>query len=429
MVRTFSWILLCFAIVNASQEDSPLDVFAESSEIFGDINGQNLRGPNRRALDGTCTCNNPDYPCQNSQGGCWPLPTKEGCEVRNNGLLCEAQPCTLKGCEKCTLDGKTCVKCKENHMPVTSQSCASFDELFSDVSDSSFTLSGNLVLFSSEKIAQALSDGFAMVEGKPRDAAVKQAIAAFARHFKDEFDAVAVFPSTKLSGYTTSTHFSLKPDYTGAPKKLRSGIIHNMWTGYSTIPFKHELLHRFGVFNKLVPKKLGKTYSVFSHWGLTAVGNARGQLGGWARSAVECTNGQKPDKTNGCPDGKLRFPADQGDPGASNDGNPMSEFELLMAGLINPDQVSGDLIVCDAQSSSIDKGGEVVTENGKTYIIGDCASGINFVSPAELEANWQLSDKDNVRLQPRGKSDPNLRVVALVVYKSDADVAEVCACM
>jgi len=285
-------------------------------------------------------------------------------------------------------------------------------------------LSGNLVLLSSEKIAKALADGFARVPGKSRTAATKQAIAAFFQHFKDEFDAVAVFPSTKLSGYSTSTHFSLKPDYTGAPKKLRSGIIHDMWTGYTNIPFKHELLHRFGVFNKLVPKMLGKTYSVYSHWGLTAVGNARGQLGGWARSAVECTNGQKPGKTTGCPDGKLRFPADEGSPGASNDGNPMSEFELLMAGLINPDQVSGDLIVCDTQSSTIPKGGEVIEENGKKYIVGDCASGIKFVTPAELEANWQLYDRENVRLRPRGKSDPNLRVVALVVYKSNADVAK-----
>ena len=157
------------------------------------------------------------------------------------------------------------------------------------------------------------------------------------------------------------------------------------------------------------------------------MGNARGQLGGWPRSAVECTNGQKPDKTTGCPDGKLRFPTDQGNVGASNDGNPMSEFELLMAGLINPDQVSGDLIVCDTESSDIPKGGEVVEENWKKYIVGDCAGGINFVTPADLEANWQLSDGDNVRLQPRGKSDPNLRVVTLVVYKSDADVTEVCA--
>merc|ERR1712048_387325 len=70
------------------------------------------------------------------------------------------------------------------------------------------------------------------------------------------------------------------------------------------------------------------------------------------------------------------------------------------------------------------KGGEVAKENGQTYIVGDCAGGIKFISPADLEANWQLNDSENARLQPLGKSDPNLRVVALVVYKSDADVAE-----
>ena len=172
---------------------------------------------------------------------------------------------------------------------------------------------------------------------------------------------------------------------------------------------------------------LGKTASIASHWGLAAVGNAPGQLGGWPRSAVDCTNGKQPDKTTGCPDGKLRFAAGEGSPGASNDGNPMSEFELLMAGLIKPEDISGDLIICDTQSSDIKNGGEVVEDaNGKKYIVGDCASGIKFVSPAELEDNWQLFDFENVRLAPLGKSDPNLRVVALVVYASDAEVAEVC---
>jgi len=310
-------------------------------------------------------------------------------------------------------------------MPVAIDSCASFEELFSDVSASSFTISGNLVLLSSKKIAKALSDGFARVPGKSRTVATRNAIAAFFQHFKDQFDAVAVFPPTKLSGYTTSTHFAWQPDYTGAPKKLRSAIVHNLWTGHSAFAFKHELLHRFGVFNKLIPKMLGKTASIRSHWGLVAVGNAGGQLGGWPRSAVDCTNGKKPDKTTGCPDGKLRFAVGEGDPGANNDGNTMSEFELLMAGLIKPDEVSGDLIVCDTQSSNMRHGGEVVQDNnGKKYIVGDCASGIKFVSPTDLEANWQLADSEDVRLTPLGKSDPNLRVVALVVYDSDAALAE-----
>ena len=197
--------------------------------MFNAYNRLNLDSPNRRSLNSACKCNNPKYPCQNKFGGCWPLTTKEGCEVRNDGVLCEAQPCTLQGCKTCTLDGKECHECKENHMPVGIDSCASFDELFSDVSDSSFKISGNLVLFSSKKIAKALADGFAMVPGKTRTDATEHAIAAFFQHFKDQFDAVAVFPSTKLSGYTTSTHFSWKSDYTGVPKKLRSDIIHNLW--------------------------------------------------------------------------------------------------------------------------------------------------------------------------------------------------------
>ena len=414
-------------IATASQEAATLDVFAESAEMLSDFNKQNLRSPTRRFLNSECKCNHPEYPCKNKFGGCWPLTTKQTCEVVNSGTLCEKQPCTLEGCETCTQDGKECHKCKENHMPFSIDSCTSFEELFSDVSDSSFTISGNLVLMSSKKIAQALADGFAMVKGKSRTAATTHAIAAFFQHFKDNFDSVVVFPSTKLSGYTTSTHFAWSSDYTGAPKYLRSAIIHNMWSGWTVIPFKHELLHRFGVFNKLVPKMLGQTSSIRSHWGLVAVGNARGQLGGWPRSAVTCTNGKKPEKPNGCSDGKLRFAMGEGHEGANNDGNPMSEFELLMAGLIKPEQVSGDLIVCDTQTSEIKHGGEVVEdENGKKFIVGDCASGIKFISPAELEANWQLADSEKVRLTPIGKSDPNLRVVNLVVYASDADVAEVC---
>jgi len=192
------------------------------------------------------------------------------------------------------------------------------------------------------------------------------------------------------------------------------------------IPFKHEILHRFGVFNKKIPDKIGSN-SVYSHWGLTALGNAGGQLGGWPQSAVDCTNGQAPNKNQNpaCPDNKLRFAIKEGSTQTNNDGNSMSEFELLMMGLIGPNEVSNDVIVCDADGSKVPYGMEKVGD----HYVGDCVNGIKFVSPADFEENINYSGqkKEDVRLQPRGKNNPHMRVAVLVVYASDADVKEALA--
>jgi len=80
----------------------------------------------------------------------------------------DSKSCTLAGCEICTKDGKECAKCKENHMAMAADSCTSFDELFSGLSDSDFALSGNLVLMSSKKIADWLAGSFAGAQGKYR---------------------------------------------------------------------------------------------------------------------------------------------------------------------------------------------------------------------------------------------------------------------
>lgn len=155
----------------------------------------------RRALNNDCTCINPEYLCQ-IEGKCWGHANKESCES-SKGSWCTPKPCTLKNCKKCSFDGKECRTCEDGHMAMAIDSCTSFTELLSDVSASSFSLSGNLVLLSSKKIAGALADGMAGVPKKSRTGATALAIAAFAHHFKDQFDAVAVYPSTKVASGDT----------------------------------------------------------------------------------------------------------------------------------------------------------------------------------------------------------------------------------
>jgi len=260
-------------------------------------------------------------------------------------------------------------------MQVTFDTCMSIDDVFDGVSDSSFVLSGNLVMLSSKQISDALTGALGGVQS--RFGAVKSAIAAFFHRFKDQFDAVAVFPSTPqgTGEYIPSEHWSWHPDYTGAPENLKSAIIHNMASDGYFIPFKHEILHRFGVFNDKIPKKIGSS-SVYSHWGLSALGNAGGQLGGWPQSAVDCTNGEAPNKNQNpaCPDNKLRFTVKEGSTRRNNDGEGMSEFELLMMGLIGPNEVSNDVIVCDSVGSSVPGGREYTGE----HYVGDCVNGIKL---------------------------------------------------
>jgi len=356
---------------------------------------------------------------------CYPYTDKAMCD-KYEGLFCTPKPCKLAGCKSCSADAEECYECEDNHILLSYDTCASLNTVFAGISDSSFVLSGNLVLLSNKQIADSLTAGFAGVKGKSRYAAMRHAIAAFSHRFKDQFDAVAVFPSTQqqkdkgYSTYTRSQQYTWKSDYDGAPKLLRSIIIHNMYTQQtvSYIPYKHEILHRFGVFNKLIPTKTGNSW-VYSHWGLSAIGNARGQLGGWPRSAVDCTNGNAPSKNANpaCPGNKLRFAVGKGSTGSSNDNTPMSEFELLMMGLIGPNEISGDIIVCDATGSKVSYGLEKVGD----YYVGDCVAGIKFVSPADFESNINMNNKDANRLKPRGKSNPHMRVANLVVYASDAE--------
>ena len=386
----------------------------------------------RRDVADKCPCQNPNSPCQ-INGICYPYKTKEKCD-EYKGLFCAPKPCKLAGCKSCTADGEECLECEDNHMLLSYDTCASLNTVFAGVSNSSFVLSKNLVLISNKQIADSLTAGFAGVKGKSRRAAIRHAIAVFSHHFKDQFDAVVVFPSTQqqkdkgYSTYTKSQQFDWKSDYDGAPKLLRSAIIHNMYnqSTASYIPFKREIIRRFGVFNKLIPSKTGNSW-VDSHWGLSAIGNARGQLGGWPRSAVDCTNANAPNRNANppCPGNKLRFAVGKGSSGSSNDGTPMSEFELLMMGLIGPNDISGDIIVCDSTGSKVSSGLEVVDK----HLVGDCVGGIKFISPAQFEANIDMHNKDDNRLRPRGQSNPHMRVANLVVYASDAERDEVCLCL
>ena len=93
-----------------------------------------------------------------------------------------------------------------------------------------------------------------------------------------------------------------------------------------------------------------------------------------------------------------------------------------MMGLIGPKEISGDIIVCDATNSKVSYGLEKVGD----HYVGDCVDGIKFVSPTDFESNINMYNKDANRLQPRGKSNPHMRVANLVVYASDAERDEVC---
>ena len=224
----------------------------------------------RHDLDDKCPCQNPNSLCQ-IDGICYPYKTKEQCD-EYRGLFCTPKPCELAGCKSCTSDGEECIECEDNHILLSHDTCASLNTTFAGISNSSFALLGNLVLFSNEQIADSLTAGFAGVKGRSRYAAIRHAIAAFSHHFKDQFDAVVVFPSTQQqennddSTYTQSRHFTWKTDYAGAPKLLRSAMIHNMHNHCTAtfIPFKREIIRRFGVFNKLIPQKTGNSWATLN---------------------------------------------------------------------------------------------------------------------------------------------------------------------
>ena len=212
-------------------------------------------------LETNCGCINPKWPCKRHDG-CWGYTDKASCE-RANGVFCTPKPCTIAGCKSCSSNAEQCFKCENNRIQLSHNTCATFTTAFAGVSDSSFVLSGNLVLFSNKQIADSLSDGFAGIKGSSRAATIRHAIAAFSHRFKDKFDAVVVFPSTRqqkdkgYSTHTTSFHTKWVPDYAGAPKMLRSSIIHNLAGPGRLFPFKHEILHRWGVFNTLIPGNAG----------------------------------------------------------------------------------------------------------------------------------------------------------------------------
>ena len=123
------------------------------------------------------------------------------------------------------------------------------------------------------------------------------------------------------------------------------------------IPLMHEIEHAWGVFlSHVLPGHM--THSG-PHWGIAAM-HKRGMLAGFASAGVRCSSGQLGSSSCRQP---LKWDFREGSVCCSHDSiGGYNRWDLLLMGLITPQEMSGEkLVFCEGPSKKWGRGVEDVT--------------------------------------------------------------------
>lgn len=233
--------------------------------------------------------------------------------------------------------------------------------------------------------------------------------------YGDQPDFIYIFPSVTLPGQYNYGQFFRWTD-TNIASTLKGYITFNGYTNMGTIAFMHELGHNWFFFlSDLLPNnQVGQ----FTHWGVAAL-DKRGQLGGFTRSAITCTNpnGRIPSTSASCTaeaNGKVNIRVDWalGAPSSSHDGTGgFAKMELFIMGLLTYEEVKDEWVTyCEITYT------EYANARGPqgTGDVVPCDV-LHIVTAAQIQQGMNA----NLRMQPGGTLPNNLKVATVVLFDSE----------